>query len=139
MRDQDQFFSIPSDPQEVTKVDAFVDRIANKYMLPEEVRGNIRLTLTEAVVNAIVHGNKEDNTKKVSIFMKKQRQKLAFSVCDEGKGFDPDNVPDPTALDRIELCGGRGIFLMRNLCHKCYFKQGGTEVEMIFNLPPSYK
>ena len=135
MRDQDKFFSIPSDPLEVSKLDAFVDRITNEYMLPEDVSGNIRLTLTEAVVNAIVHGNKEDCTKKVSITMKKQRKQLAFSVCDEGTGFNPETVPDPTCLERRALCGGRGIFLMRNLSNRCNFKAGGTQVEMIFHIP----
>jgi serine/threonine-protein kinase RsbW len=135
MRDQDTFFSIPSDTQEVSQVDAFVDRITDKYMLPDEVSGNIRLTLTEAVVNAIVHGNKEDSTKKVSITLKKQRKQLAISVCDEGIGFNPDVVPDPTIEERRAMCGGRGIFLMRHLSNRCNFKAGGTRVEMIFKLP----
>jgi serine/threonine-protein kinase RsbW len=139
MRDQDKFFSIPSNPEEVVKVDAFVDRITDEYSLPAEVSGNIRLSLTEAVVNAIVHGNKEDNTKKVSISLRLQRQKLAISVCDEGKGFNPETVPDPTSVERRALCGGRGIFLMRNLSNRCNFKAGGTQVDLIFNIPSSEK
>lgn len=137
MRDQDTFLSFPSDPQEVSRLDAFVDRIAHQYMLTEEVCDNIRLSLTEAVVNAIVHGNKEDATKKVSIILKKQRTQLAICVCDEGKGFNPEAVPDPTCIERRAMCGGRGIFLMRNLATRCNFKEGGTRVEMFFNLSPA--
>jgi serine/threonine-protein kinase RsbW len=134
MRDQDTFFSIHSDQHEVSKLDAFVDRITHRFMLTDEISDNIRLTLTEAVVNAIIHGNKEDATKKVSIILKKQRKQLAICVCDEGKGFNPDAVPDPTSIERLALCGGRGIFLMRNLSNRCNFKEGGTQVEMIYEL-----
>jgi serine/threonine-protein kinase RsbW len=134
MRDQDSFLSISSDPQEVTKLDAFVDQITDRYMLPVDISGNIRLSLTEAVVNAIVHGNCEDCTKTVSITLKKQRKALSICVCDEGKGFNPESVPDPTTIERRALCGGRGIFLMRNLSSRCSFKAGGTQVEMVFNI-----
>ncbi len=135
MRDQSTHFTIPSDTQEVSQVDAFVDRITNIYMLPDEVSGNIRLTLTEAVVNAIVHGNKEDSAKKVSITLRKQRKQLSIIVADEGKGFNPDTVPDPTTEERRGLCGGRGIYLMRHFSNRCNFKEGGTCVEMTFKLP----
>lgn len=136
MRDQDNHFSIPSDPQEVSKLDAFVDSITDKYMLSDDLSGNIRLSLTEAVVNAIVHGNQADSAKKVSITLKKQRTALSICVCDEGKGFNPETVPDPTTPDRVAVCGGRGIHLMRNLSNRCSFKAGGTQVEMVFKLPP---
>jgi serine/threonine-protein kinase RsbW len=135
MREQENSFSFPSDPEEVNKLDAFVDRITHQYHLTDEVSCNIRLSLTEAVVNAIVHGNQADATKKVSIKLTKQTKALTICVCDEGIGFNPETIPDPTTPHRITMCGGRGIFLMRNLSNRCNFKAGGTEVEMIFKLP----
>ncbi len=123
-----------SDPNNVDKVEPFVNSVASRYNLSPDTHGNILVSLTEAVTNAILHGNQADTNKSVSISLRRQDDALAISVSDEGPGFDPNYVPDPTGLDCLEKCGGRGLFLMRHLSDGCSFKRGGSTVEMRFKL-----
>ncbi len=81
-----------------------------------------------------MHGNRGDASKSVRISLKKQRGSISFSVSDEGKGFDHTRLPDPTSPERIEECGGRGVFLMKACSDKCSFKNGGSTVEMKWKL-----
>ena len=57
---------------------------------------------------------------------------LKFIVTDEGSGFDPDSLPDPTAPENIEKVTGRGIFLMKHLADEVSFSESGNQVELIF-------
>ncbi len=86
------------------------------------------------MTNAILHGNQADTNKSVSISLRHQNDALAISVSDEGPGFDPNYVPDPTSIDCLEKCGGRGLYLMRHLSDECRFMRGGSTVEMRFKL-----
>lgn len=120
----------PSDPTQVAHVEPFVEKVAERFNLSADVHDNMLLSVTEAVTNAIVHGNCSDHSKSVSISLRRQKDSLAIRVSDEGIGFDPKKVPDPTSPECIEECGGRGIFLMRRLADECRFIRGGTTVEM---------
>lgn len=73
----------------------------------------IRLSLEEALVNAIKHGNRNDPNRKVSVSSTVTHDKVTFEIQDEGAGFDPDALPDPTAPENVELPGGRGWYLMK--------------------------
>jgi serine/threonine-protein kinase RsbW len=134
MSDLHTNLSFPSNPENVSKVEPFVDEIATRYNLSPDQYGNLLISLTEAVTNAMQHGNRGDCSKHVSISLRHQSDALSVRVADEGPGFDPDTVPDPTCPERITECGGRGLFLMRNLSDECRFMRGGSMVEMRFRL-----
>ena len=88
--------------------------------------------MTEAVNNAIVHGNKLDPEKSVTVGCAVDGQNLVFRITDEGPGFDHNNLPDPTAPENIEKPHGRGVFLMRHLADECAFEDDGRIVELTF-------
>ncbi len=121
-------------PENVNKVEAFVEVLKTDLQLSEEMEANILVSLSEAVNNAIVHGNKNNPAKKVSIKMEKDGNLLSFVVADEGEGFDPGMIIDPTAPENLDKPSGRGIFLMRSLADKVEFIDGGRKVNIAFNL-----
>ncbi len=129
--------TLPSSPENVRQVEPLVRDVASRLNLSREQYDDILLSLTEAVTNAMVHGNQGDANKRVSISLRQQKDVLSIRVSDEGPGFNPNQVPDPTSPEHIEACGGRGIFLMKRLSHQCRFTHGGRTVEMRFNLQRS--
>ncbi|MCP3931156.1 MAG: ATP-binding protein [Bacteroidetes bacterium] len=118
----------------VAEVESFVAKLKAKYRLSPDVYGNILISLTEAVTNAITHGNHNDESKKVQIRLSIRRETLAFKVSDEGRGFDYNNLPDPTSPDNITRVGGRGVFLIRQLSDEVRFHNNGSTVEMQFRI-----
>ena len=124
--------TIVSDPSNISQVEPYAERIANQYHLGPEKRINLLISLTEAVTNAIMHGNKQDRSKMVKIQCAKTNRHLAVRVSDQGPGFNFNSLPDPTSPERICECGGRGVFLMNQLCDQLQYKNGGTTVEMKF-------
>lgn len=134
MSDLHTNLTLSSSPDNVCQVQPFVDELAQRYNLSPDLHGNILISLTEAVTNAMLHGNRGDCSKQVSISMRCQKDALSIRVSDEGPGFDPGNVPDPTQPEILECCGGRGLFLMRRLSDGCRFMRGGSTVEMRFKL-----
>ncbi len=126
---------LTSNAKNIGKIEPYVDEIMQSYCLSDGVYGNILISLTEAVTNAIVHGNKQDENKKVIVCVKDICQKnITFLVSDEGPGFDPDRLPDPTATENILKLGGRGVFLMRQLSDGLRFADEGRTVEIFFKL-----
>ena len=92
---------------------------------------DVEIALREALANAVLHGNHQDVEKKIQIGCRIQfGGEVLIVVKDEGKGFDPNRVPDPTATENIESEHGRGIYLMRTLMDEVHFEQGGAEVHM---------
>ena len=127
-----QLLELPSCTTSICKLEGFVKFIAGKHNISEEKFPDILISLTEAVNNAIIHGNKQDKTKNVEITWVKTIQGLSFTVRDEGQGFNPSAVPDPTAADRLECCGGRGVFLIKQLSDGVHYLNNGNTVEMHF-------
>ncbi len=125
---------LPSTAQSITKVENYVRRISSKYDIGDDHYPNILISLTEAVNNAITHGNGEDQSKSVNIDMARTDTGLAFRISDEGLGFDPESIPDPTSNENIECCGGRGVFLMKQLSDRINFHDNGRTVEIFFDL-----
>ncbi len=125
---------LASDPKNVARVESFLEHIVGKYGISPDVYGNILISLTEAVTNAIIHGNDNDKTKTVHVRLKKQENILAFLISDEGGGFDFDNLPDPTAPENLLKIGGRGVFLMRQLSDDVVFYDNGSTVEICFKI-----
>ncbi len=125
---------LPSHPKNVAAVESFVRNVVERYKLGPDVHGNILISLTEAVNNAITHGNLNDESKTVQIQIQKRKGCLAFRVSDEGGGFDYRSLPDPTTPENVTQLGGRGVFLMHQLSDKVRFHNNGSTVEMRFNL-----
>lgn len=121
-----------SKPENIAVVERLIDQISDAHNIIPEHYGNVLIAMTEAVNNAIVHGNKLDLAKSVSVSCAVQEKNLVFRVADEGPGFDYDNLPDPTAPENIEKPHGRGVFLMRHLADDCAFEDDGRIVELTF-------
>ncbi len=129
-----EVLTIKSNPSNITKVESFVLSVVEKYNVKPEIYGNILISLTEAVTNAIIHGNQKDESKHVEVKLTKKRNQLAFFVSDQGPGFDFKELPDPTSPENILKVGGRGVFLMRQLSDKVVFYDEGSTVEINFNI-----
>jgi len=125
---------LPSRPGSISTIESWVTRIAERYRISPDVHGNILVSVTEAVNNAIIHGNNGDESKLVQVHLKKQNNHLAVRVSDQGCGFDHCKVPDPTAPENILTLGGRGVFLMKRLCDDISFEDNGRTVEMHFKI-----
>ena len=91
----------------------------------------IRLALEEAVINAIRHGNKFDPAKSITVSVEADADQTAITVTDEGSGFDPKSVPDPTTDENLEKPCGRGIMLMRAYMDEVEFNARGNVVRMV--------
>ena len=115
-------------------VEPFVQRAVEQYKISPDRLGDILISLTEAVNNAIIHGNRRNPSKSVKIQLRRQRNRLAIRVSDEGRGFDYRSLPDPTAPENLAKLGGRGVFLMRQLSDSVKFHNNGSTVEMYFKL-----
>ncbi len=125
---------INSQPQSLYLVEQLIEEVCDTHKVKEDCYGNILIALTEAVNNAIQHGNKSNPNKFVSIDFENENNVLIFSVCDEGSGFDPLILPDPTNPLNIEKLSGRGVFLMRHLADKVEFFDQGRLVHLNFSL-----
>lgn len=124
---------LESKPENVTQVELMVDKVCADLGVNEDFYGNVLIAVTEAVNNAINHGNKCDASKKVKVVVGNTDADVLFEVADEGPGFDFENLPDPTAPENIEMEHGRGIFLMKNLADNVEFDEGGKMVNIYFN------
>ena len=124
--------SISSDFTEVSKVEMLIDNVCSRLSVNEDYYGNVLIAVTEAVNNAIQHGNKLNSSLNVDLFVGDKETDFCFSVKDAGSGFDFTNLPDPTAPENIEKEEGRGIFLMKSLAEDVEFYDNGSNVEIYF-------
>jgi serine/threonine-protein kinase RsbW len=121
---------IPSDSAEARRVQEEIERLLKANAFTEHDIFGIRLALEEALVNAIKHGNNFDRNKNVRICYNVQPERFDIRITDEGKGFDPEDVPDPTAVENLERPCGRGLMLMRYYMSAVAFTRGGNSVCM---------
>lgn len=121
--------SLKSNFVESEKVPDFVLDIQKDSQLDEEISSRLMLALSEAVTNAIVHGNKEDASKKVSVSVEVRPSEIISVVNDQGEGFDPDKTADPLDEENLLKPGGRGIFLIEQITDAVQFKNNGTTIE----------
>ena len=127
-----QELSFQSKPENIALVERLIDEMCDNHGVIEEHYGDILIAMTEGVNNAILHGNKLDINKSVSVEYETRGRDLFFRISDEGAGFDYENLPDPTAPENLERPNGRGVFLMRNLADECSFEDEGRVVEIVF-------
>jgi serine/threonine-protein kinase RsbW len=116
---------LKSDRSEIHKVESLLNEINQKFNLNNEKFINLQIAATEAVINAIVHGNKENSTKNVYVDMYYDSEKLTVDIRDEGKGFDIGTIPDPTKNENLLKEGGRGLFIIKTLCDLFEFQSTG--------------
>lgn len=126
---------IPSIMENIRIVESFIDNTKDVYDINDDIYGNIMISVTEAVNNAIKHGNKEVPEKKVTLALSFKENAVSFTIEDQGEGFDYTKLEDPTAPENIDKPGGRGIFLMRHLADEVHFTGDGRSVELIFYFP----
>jgi serine/threonine-protein kinase RsbW len=121
---------IPSDPAEARRIQEEIERLLRSRVGNEHDVFSIKLALEEALVNAIKHGNGLDRSKTVHITYHLHPDRFEVRVTDEGPGFDPADVPDPTAVENLERPCGRGLMLMRHYMSEVSYNGRGNCVSM---------
>jgi len=101
------------------------------------LRLNLRVGLAEALANAMLYGNGRDPSKRVKMEVAFRDSAIMARITDQGSGFDPLSVPDPTEPPNLSRAEGRGIFLMRKLLDEVHFNDQGNSVTLILRLPPA--
>lgn len=125
---------IASEISNIRKIENVIDELSSELDINTDSYGKILVATLEAVNNAIIHGNKTDIKKHVNVGFKLKEKCLNITVKDEGPGFNPGVVPDPTSPENIENLHGRGVYLMNNLADNIEFNPDGNQVTMTFNL-----
>jgi serine/threonine-protein kinase RsbW len=123
-----------SDLRSIAAVEEYIDCLRQDYCIDDAVYGNMLLAVVEAMTNAIEHGNAFDISKKVTFEVRKGTKHLSFLIKDQGLGFNPAEVPDPTLPANLEEPRGRGVFLIQNLADAVRFEDNGSCVNMDFLL-----
>lgn len=128
---------LPNDLRQIEHaVEYVMERCAACQTHGRRLRLNFRVSLTEALSNAMLYGNRKDPHKRVRVEIIVGDVELIARVTDEGMGFDPTEIPDPTSPDNIEKAGGRGLFLMRELMDEVHFNERGNQVTLVLRLDP---
>ena len=126
--------SIPSLIENIQSIESFIDNAKEEFEINDDMYGNIMISVTECISNAIVHGNQSDSSKLVHLELQMEPGLLRCSIEDEGNGFDFNQLPDPTDPENLEKTGGRGIFLMKHLSDEVKFEDGGRKTVLSFYL-----
>ncbi|SMO77535.1 serine/threonine-protein kinase RsbW [Fodinibius sediminis] len=116
------------------KLEPFVNKLQKWVSLDQEQWDRIMLPLSEAVNNAILHGNQLQEDKSVAVVAELKDDILTISVQDEGDGFDPETIPDPLKEENLLKEGGRGVYLIRQYTDNLHFTENGTKITMDFKL-----
>jgi serine/threonine-protein kinase RsbW len=122
---------ISSLQRNISRVERFIEEICDDNYISYSYFGNIMLAIEEAVKNAIIHGNKQDSKKKVTLAFERKKGELSFIIEDEGEGFNPQEIPNPLDSDDSK---GHGLFLMRSLADTVTYNPTGNQVELTFTI-----
>jgi serine/threonine-protein kinase RsbW len=109
-----------------------IDEMTGAIGINQDNYGKILVATLEAVNNAIKHGNKDNPQKLVDVEIEYDKDEIRITVTDEGEGFNPAGIPDPTMPENIEELSGRGVFLMTKLSDAIKFNEKGNSVTMSF-------
>ena len=126
--------SLASESKSLLVLEEWINKLCDLYQISVEQYGNVLIAITEAVNNAIIHGNKNIANKKTDIECNIDSQTITFTVFDEGTGFDFNDLPDPTSPENLEKPQGRGIFLMNHLADEVNFIDNGNVVQLKFSI-----
>jgi len=125
---------VPSDPAHIdTAVSYLVERCRAFSYGGSRLNLNLRVSFAEALANAVLYGNRRDREKEVRVEVTLTSDLVAIRVTDQGGGFDPHGVPDPTTPENLERNRGRGVFLLRHLMDEVSFNERGNEVCMVLH------
>lgn len=119
--------------EESERVPDFVEDLQGETDLNEEETSTLMLLLSEAVTNAIKHGNQEDENKKVTVEIRIDPKQIISTVKDEGKGFDPAATKDPLKKEHLLDTTGRGVFLINELSDSSEYLENGTKIKFTIN------
>lgn len=126
--------SLPSRIETVAAAAAAVAEFVGRSGVSDDAAYGIDMAVREAVTNAVLHGNRQDENKTVELVLKSSPDAVEISVHDQGPGFNPEDVPDPTATENLLKTSGRGIFFMRTFMDEVDWlirPEGGTTVRML--------
>jgi serine/threonine-protein kinase RsbW len=128
---------VPSDLRVIeAAVGYLTDRLRSHAFRGSRVDLNFRVGLTEALANAVLYGNQGDPSKSVRVEVTLDEHCISLRVIDEGAGFDPDGIPDPTLPENLERTGGRGLFLLRELMDEVEYNARGNAVRLVLMRQP---
>ena len=121
---------LPSDRKSVEKAVKLAEKVARKMKLISQEQDNLAIAVSEAVTNAVVHGNKLNSEKEAVMDIITKDNEIIVKVKDQGNGFKPDKLPDPLAPENIAKECGRGVFILKNFmdCVDYNFTKEGTEI-----------
>ena len=133
--DNDLVLEIPTDVRSIEHaVDYVMERCRTCETYQKRLRLNFRVGLTEALTNAMLYGNEYDPAKRVRVEVTLESGRLEARVTDQGRGFDPSAIPDPTRPENLLKSGGRGLFLMRQLLDEVSYNDQGNQVTLVLRL-----
>jgi serine/threonine-protein kinase RsbW len=124
---------LPSDYQSLIEVEKLVGEICEDFGVKEDAFGNVLIAVSEAVNNAIQHGNKDLADAKVEVKVGSYQELFCIQIKDQGSGFHYQELPDPTAPENLLKDSGRGVFLMKNLADEVEFLNTGSVVNLYFH------
>lgn len=129
-------YTLESSLDSVNKVEATAEQMAKKAGIDEDEIFKITMAVREAAVNAVLHGNSYDPEKRITASFENTGESLVIRIADQGKGLDPETLPDPLAPENLLRGSGRGIFLIRSFMDEVHFRQlqPGTELTLIKHL-----
>mgnify|MGYP001560947741 FL=1 len=122
--------TLSSSTKQIHNVENFFLDLNTSVHLGEEKLHALLVAITEAVNNCIIHGNKQDEAKRVTVTCNVRGHMLTVKVKDEGEGFTPDALPNPLHEENLLRSGGRGVFLMKTLMESVRYNKKGNEVTM---------
>ncbi|MGH9589162.1 MAG: ATP-binding protein [Terracidiphilus sp.] len=129
-------FTLGSTMDSVSEMEAAAEKLAEEAGLDEGERFHVTMAVREAAVNAVLHGNEYDPSKQIAFSIENTGSALVFTISDQGKGLDPDTLPDPLAPENLLRGTGRGIFLIRSFMDEVHFRKlhPGTELTLVKRL-----
>ena len=134
-----QTLALASTMESVAQVEAAAEKLASEAGLDEEQCFHVAMAVREAAVNAVLHGNDYDPAKQIAASLENTGQSLVITIADQGKGLEPEKLPDPLAPENLLRGTGRGIFLIRSFMDEVHFRQlnPGTELTLVKHLAPA--
>lgn len=120
---------INSDKSELQRVEEFIKEVFSFYNFPLDCYNNVLLSISEATLNSIVHGNKSDRRKKVELDVDCKTHLISVKITDEGEGFDYETLPDPTKEENIRKESGRGIHIIKSVAKSVSFNEKGNSLQ----------
>lgn len=125
---------INSDPNKLPLVEEFLEEISAGAIIEKAQLNNLLLAVNEAISNAMIHGNKASLDKKVSVKVEIDESSLRVYIKDEGKGFNPEEIPDPTSPENIFRDSGRGLYIMKSCMDEVSYNFTAEGTELVLSM-----